>query len=118
MQLADLSYQKKPRIFAGVANRFAWDAAPDAVRRRSGFRVNGVLAVRRQGPQHLARTTVLSLLSLGFTAKGDADDPAGTLLFTFAGGHSLALDVECIDMQLDDLGPQWQAAAIPNHGEA
>jgi Protein of unknown function (DUF2948) len=114
MRFGDMAYTQTRRQFAIVANRFAWDALPEKQRRRAGLRINYVTAARRSGPATPAKDTVLSLLAMVFTAA-TKDDPAGTLTLDFAGGHRVALDVECIDIQLDDLGPAWGAAREPHH---
>ena len=114
IRFGDMAYTPARRQFAFVANRFAWDALPEKQRRRTGLHINYVTSARRTGPATPARDTVLSLLAMLFvpTSKGD---PAGTLTLDFAGGHRIALDVECIDMQLDDLGPAWSTAKEPHH---
>jgi Protein of unknown function (DUF2948) len=111
----DMRFLKRSRQFVFLANRFAWDKMPENIRRRSGVKINGVMKVRRLGPAHLAATTVLSMLSLSFVGSGKEDDPSGVLTLTFAGGHAVALDVECLDVQLDDLGPTWSALGQPDH---
>lgn len=114
MRFADMAYTQPRRQFAIVANRFAWDAMPEKQRRRAGLRINYVTAARRTGPATPAKDTVLSLLAITFAAKANAD-PAGTITLEFAGGHRIAIDVECIDMQLDDLGGAWSTAREPHH---
>jgi Protein of unknown function (DUF2948) len=114
MRFGDMAYTQSRRQFAIVANRFAWDALPEKQRRRAGLRINYVTAARRSGPATPAKDTVLSLLAMVF-AQTKKDDPAGTLTLDFAGGHRIALDVECIDMQLDDLGGAWSTAREPRH---
>jgi Protein of unknown function (DUF2948) len=114
MRFGDMGYTRSRRQFAIVANRFAWDALPEKQRRRAGLRINYVTAARRTGPATPAKDTVLSLLAMVFT-QTKKDDPAGTLTLDFAGGHRIALDVECIDMQLDDLGGAWSTAREPRH---
>lgn len=112
---ADMRLVKRSRQFVALTNRFAWDELPAQNRRRSGLKINAVLKVRRQGPAHVAGTTVLSFLALSFVGSGKADDPSGVLTLTFSGGHAIAVDVECLDVQLDDLGPQWSALGLPEH---
>jgi hypothetical protein len=118
MRFGDMAYTQSRRQFAIVANRFAWDALPEKQRRRAGLRINHVTAARRTGPKNSSATpakdTVLSLLAMVFT-QTKKDDLAGTLTLDFAGGHRIALDVECIDLQLDDLGGAWATAREPHH---
>lgn len=116
IRFGDVTFQKRRRRFALVANRFAWDALPEKSRRRSGLQFNGVMAVRRQGPKAPAPDTVLSLLSIAFAPDTQSDGLGGTITLTFAGGHSFALTAECIDVLLDDLGPAWSTERTPEHG--
>lgn len=55
---------------------------------------------------------VLSLLAVAFTPK---DAPSGTLTLTFSGDASIQLEVECIEAELKDLGPEWRTRSKPAH---
>jgi hypothetical protein len=113
-RFSDVSWKARQRQFVVIANRFAWDASPDRVRRRSALRINYVKAVRRLKVDRLSNDTILSVLALGFR-PAQPGEPDGTLTIACAGGHAIALDVECIDLQLDDLGPAWAAKSMPGH---
>ena len=41
--------------------------------------------------------------------------PAGVIELRFAGGGTVRLEVECIEVRLEDLGAAWAAAAKPEH---
>jgi hypothetical protein len=71
-----------------------------------------VLAVKSLG---IARNPdeVLSLLAIRFQ-PGEA--PAGRIELVFSGGGQIALEVECIEARLTDLGGAWEAGARPAHG--
>jgi hypothetical protein len=112
LKVGDMQFDKKRKTFACVANRFAWDALPAKTRRRSGLRINHVLAARRLHPQPVNAATILSLLSINFEPK---DEVAGTLTLQFSGGHGLAFEVDSVDIQLDDLGPAWGTSLEPSH---
>jgi hypothetical protein len=112
-KLSDLAFDKKRRTVALVMNRFAWDALPEKTRRRTGLRINHVLAARRKHPLAVNGDSILSLLTIGFKPT---DDVSGVLTLQFSGGHALQLDVDSVDVQLDDLGPVWGAAREPQHG--
>jgi hypothetical protein len=113
LKVADMVLDPKRRTFACVANRFAWDGLPEKTRRRAGLRVNHVLAARRKHPKPVVADSVLSLLGITFMAK---DAVSGTLTLSFSGGHAIALDVDSVDVQLDDLGPAWGTEREPDHG--
>ncbi len=114
VRFGDMALSSTRRQFAFVSNRFAWDALPEKQRRRAGLRINYVNAARRSGPAKPAKDTILSLLAITFSARSKGDS-TGIITLTFAGGHRIALDVECIDMQLDDLGGAWSTAREPHH---
>ena len=112
LQMRDMNWNPARRVFAMTANRFAWDALPEKTRRRCGLRFNHVRAVRRSIKENLPQNGVLSLLAMTYTP---GDDLGGTVVMSFSGGHRIALDVECIDAQLDDLGPVWGTGREPQH---
>jgi hypothetical protein len=112
MRAEDMRWSKARKQFAIAANRFAWDALPEKVRRRSAVRFNHVLAARKRFQKDLPKDGVLSLLAITFEAGKDL---SGTITLNFSGGHRIALDVEVIDAQLDDLGPAWGTEREPQH---
>ena len=115
LRFGDSKFMAKQRVFALMANRFAWDSLPEKQRRRSGLRFNYVLSARRMGPKAIVQDTILSLLAITFVAAPSKGDPAGVITLEFSGGHRMALEVECVDVQLDDLGPAWGSEHEPHH---
>lgn len=113
LRVGDMAFDKRRRTVAIVTNRFAWDALPDKTRRRTGLRINHVLAARRKHPKPVNDNSILSLLSITFEAK---DDVSGILTLSFSGGHAMQFDVDAVDVQMDDLGPAWGTAVEPSHG--
>lgn len=112
LKLADINFNSKRRQFALVANRFAWDAVPLKERRRTGLHFESVLNVKRAGLAQASADTILSLLAVTFT---QTDSPAGFVTLAFSGGHSIRLDVECLDAAMADLGPAWSTDSQPEH---
>jgi DUF2948 family protein len=115
VKAGDLSYLKKARKFALVANRFVWERAPRPEhfeRRRTGLHFERVNKVMAQNIRRDDSEAVLSLLSIGFE-EGEA--PSGAIILNFSGGGSIRLEVECIEARLSDLGPAWATANIPQH---
>lgn len=110
--VGDMGYSAKRRQFALVANRFAWDKAEAAERRRTGLHFDRVLAVKTLNIDVAEKDEVLSLLSVSFA---DTDAPAGEVLLSFSGGATVRLLVECLECQMADLGPAWSAAGVPAH---
>jgi hypothetical protein len=112
LKLGDVSFNSKRRRFAFVANRFAWDAVPEKLRRRAGLHFDSVLGVKRSGFANAGRDTILSLLSVTFSP---AVSPSGFVTLSFSAGHSIRLDVECLDCAMADLGPMWSTEHQPDH---
>jgi Protein of unknown function (DUF2948) len=113
IRVSDINWAPTQKRFLLVANRYAWDAPEEKQRRRTGLRFNFVNNVRRAGPKTLVKNGVLSLLAITFEATGKL---AGFITLQCSGGHSIRLDVECVDVQLDDLGPAWGTTQEPQHG--
>ena len=118
MQIGAFDWRPKEKRFLIEMNRFVWEKAGGVFRRhnerrRSVLHFDRVLAVRSAGIDRAKPQDVLSLLTIGF-AEDDA--PAGTIELLFAGGGSVALDVECIETRLTDLGAAWAASSRPAHG--
>ena len=70
---------------------------------------------RHPGASRIARTwtaTLLNLLAVEFT---ETDAPAGVVTLMFSGGAALRLEVECLEVELADLGPVWTTTCCPIH---
>ena len=103
------------RLVIGM-NRFDWEACgcddPCYKRRRTALRFDRVMGVRCRNVDCKAKDTVLNLLAVEYDAT---DAPSGTVTLIFSGGAALRLEVECLECELTDLGPTWDAKARPEH---
>lgn len=108
----DMTYSPKRRQFALVANRFAWDEQDNPQRRRTGLHFDRVLSVKTLGLAPGEKDEILSLLSISFA---ETDSPSGEVLLSFSGGVTVRLMVECLECQMADLGPAWEAKSVPHH---
>lgn len=103
------------RVVIGL-NRFDWEAAigeiPAWRRRRAALRFDRVLACKCRDLDCSKKEQVLNLLAVEFSPS---DTPGGVVTLSFSGGGALRLDVECLEAEVVDLGPVWQAAACPDH---
>src|SRR5262249_42631319 len=75
-------------------------------------------AIKHRNVACSEKDAVLNLLAVEFVPT---DAPAGQVKLTFSGGCAMRLDVECLECELTDLGPEWATAACPPHvveGEA
>lgn len=112
LKVSDISFNSKRRQFALVANRFAWDAAPAKIRRRTGLHFDSVLSVQHLGFSNTGRDSVLSLLAITFTPT---QLPSGFVLLSCSAGHSIRLEVECLEAVMADMGPAWSTDHQPEH---
>jgi hypothetical protein len=119
LKVSELRWMRREQRFLMTMNRFVWEAAGGRAwrkrqyqRRRSVLHFARVQSVSSAGIGHAARDAVLSLLSVGFEAR---NDPSGDVVLVFAGGGTIRLTVECLEVQLTDLGPAWSTAHAPRH---
>ncbi|MEZ2132225.1 MULTISPECIES: DUF2948 family protein [unclassified Sinorhizobium] len=116
-KVGDLAWSPRDRQFSLVANRFVWEDAEKKrkpfERHRAALVFKRVLTVRSTGVDRNNADEVLSLLAIRFDQKGEG--PEGTLELTLAGTASIALDVECIEVQLADIGGAWETTSKPRH---
>lgn len=114
LKVADIAWRPAERRFAIAARRFDWQGAQTGQKRRrlAALHFERVSAVRSSRIDKAAPDAVLNLLAITFT-QGEA--PAGEVTLTFSDGAAIRLDVECIEAQMKDLGPIWEAAAMPGH---
>jgi Protein of unknown function (DUF2948) len=118
VKVADVHWRpKEKRLVLGV-NRFDWMGAcasnPELCRCRSALRFERVLACKCKHVNPAGKDAVLNLLAVDFA---ETEAPAGIVTLTFSGGATLRLDVECLEVELADLGPTWATAAPPAHGD-
>lgn len=122
LKAGDLEYDAKRRQFALAANRFVWEEAEGRrkrsfERRRTAMHFDRVLSVRSRGIRRDDPEQVLSLLTVQFLAEEGMAAPSGVIELIFAEDVSIRLEVECIEVQLADLGPAWETRRRPKHPE-
>ncbi|MFI0395171.1 DUF2948 family protein [Paracoccus jiaweipingae] len=119
----DLSYDPRARRFAALINRFRWEDAdraqsePRAFERvRSLLVASDVTGVRSDGIDRKDASLVLSLLQIGFQEQADG---TGRLLLDFSGDGTIAIDVECVNVDLRDVTRPYRAPSgqMPRHGD-
>lgn len=111
----DLVYLPRERRFALALRRFDWEAPEGAPPRRrlAALHFERVAAARRLGVEPGQGDQVLNLLAVMFD---ETQAPSGLITLVFSGGAAVRLEVECIEAQLKDLGPMWEAVGRPAHG--
>nr|WP_298096715.1 DUF2948 family protein [uncultured Shinella sp.] len=112
-----LAFDARQHVFSVVVNRFVWENAASRgksfERRRAVVAFKRVNAVRSLGIDRKDTSAVFSLLAVNFTPKGEGPD--GTLEVVLSGNASVALDVECVEVQLADTGGAWETSLKPRH---
>ena len=113
----DMAFSPKGRQFSLAVNRFVWEEAVRSAksfeRRRAALVFKRVSAVRVAGIDRAKVDEVQDLLAIRCTPNGEGPD--GTVELTLAGGRAVALDVECIELQLADIGGAWETEHRPDH---
>ena len=119
-KVGDMSFAPGLGQFSLAANRFDWEQSGERSksyeRHRAALVFKRVQAVRSNGVDRRNRDEVLSLLAIRFEQKGEGPD--GTIELTLAGKATIALDVECIEVQLADIGGTWETVHKPRHPDA
>jgi hypothetical protein len=113
VKTGDLTFLADQHRFALVVRRFEWEApAAEPRRRLSGMHFERVIRVRTRNIDRDQPEDVLNLLAVTFE-PGEA--PSGLLTLVFAGDKAVQLDLECLEVQMKDLGPVWAAGDRPSH---
>jgi hypothetical protein len=116
-RVGDVEYQPKSGNLTLVANRFDWEAADrnskGFERSRAAISFKQVKSVRSIGVDRKSPEKVQSLLAVLFEKEGEGPD--GHIELVLAGGGSILLDVDCIEVQLADTGGTWETTTKPRH---
>lgn len=113
--VSEMAWLPAENRFAMVVSRFDWILASEqakSVRRRSGVRFERVQNARIRNLDLKQPGAMLNLLAVEFA---ETDAPSGTITLYFSGDAAIQLDVECVEMAMSDLGPEWTARACPQH---
>jgi Protein of unknown function (DUF2948) len=107
VQTSDIIWrQHEKRLVIGM-NRLDWEQtlAGEAEPRRliAALRFDRVLACKSRNIDLDASDTALDLVGIEFH---EAETPGGSAVLLFAQGGALRLDVECLECELTDLGPE------------
>lgn len=115
VRVEDMGFAKSDKRFALLMNRFAWEEGYERTkgqRKRTALHFDYVNDAEIAGIDQKAREGVLELLSIAFEA---GDMPEGKVTLSFAGGGTVRLNVECLEVRMRDLGAAWAAKGRPEH---
>ena len=109
----DMVWLRSQRRFVVAGMRYDWIGAKEGVRERvtSVLRFDRVLNVARLGLND-DKDAMLNLLAVTFERT---DPPAGLIILAFADGALVRLEVECVEVELNDVGPRRPATACAGH---
>ena len=119
--VTEMTWNRTQRRFGLLINRFRWEDAPGAQKRRRAFErvqtvlaIEDVTAVRTQGVDTSDRDLVLSLLAV---TMEPGEDGTGRVILTLAGDGAIALDVEALEVTLRDVTRPYIAPSgkAPQH---
>jgi len=110
----DMAWLPSQSRFVLAGMRYDWVKAKTGVGERvaSVLRFDRVLKASHLGMSDKKEDAVLNLLGVTFVKT---DPPAGMITLAFADGTLVRLDVECIEVELCDMGQRQPATACPGH---
>ncbi|MGE0751242.1 MAG: DUF2948 family protein [Variibacter sp.] len=116
VKVGDIHWRPAERRLVVALGRFDWETAksgsPRYMRHLAALRFDRVEACQCRNVMQQAKDAVLNLLAIEFQ---ETDAPAGIVTLVFSGGGALRLQVECLEIELADLGPTWSATCCPEH---
>lgn len=115
----EMSFLRTKRAFTIMGSRFKWedvseeaDRAGKWYRIRTGVYFADVLSVKTSGISQSIPTEALELLNMSVEMK---DEVAADINLEFAGGGTLKLHVECINVALTDVDQAWSTQHKPEY---
>jgi hypothetical protein len=116
VKVGDVMWRPAEKRLIVVLDRFDWESAqslaPPYRRRRAALRFERVNGFKHRNVACSDKDAMFNLLAIEFTPT---DAPSGFVTLTFSGGAALRLEVECLEVELADLGPVWATASCPAH---
>jgi hypothetical protein len=117
VQTGDIIWrQSEKRLVVGM-NRLDWEqtlgGATEPRRLIAALRFDRVLSCKSRSINLSAPETALELLGIEFHP---AEPPGGSAVLMFSHGGALRLDVECLECELADLGPDDLGTADAGEG--
>jgi Protein of unknown function (DUF2948) len=111
---ADMVWMPRQRRFVVAGMRYDWVGAKTGPKERvaSVLRFDRVLKVSHLGLNELDVDATFNLLAVTFEKT---DPPAGIIIIAFADGALVRLEVECVEVELRDIGLRVPAEACPGH---
>jgi Protein of unknown function (DUF2948) len=114
LRRSDMTWLPKQHRFVIGGMRYDWVGAKTgpAERVSSVLRFDRVVKVAHLGLADADKDAPLNLLAVTFEKT---DPPAGMIFLVFADGGLVRLDVECVEVELRDMGRRVPARECPGH---
>ena len=121
LTVGDIAWEPKSHRLAFLINRFRWEDRAAAERDKRPYErvrallvVSDVTRVASQGIDRHDRDTVISLIDLTWTPGADG---TGELQLVLAGDGAIAVQAECLSVDLRDVSRPYRAVsgAAPSH---
>ncbi len=121
LPVTEIIYDPRGRRLALLINRFRWEDREQAERAGRSYErvqallvISDVMRVRSDGIDRKDSDLILSLLSVDWEP---GEDGAGRVLLTFAGDGQIAVEAECMDIDLRDVTRPYLAPSghVPHH---
>ena len=111
---SDMAYLPKQNRFALSGMRYDWAGAKHGAEERVGAVLcfDRVTKVSHLGLSGRAPDDTINLLGVTFEKT---EPPSGMVFLSFADGAIIRLDVECLEVELRDVGPRVQACDCAGH---
>lgn len=123
LPVTDIAYDPRHRQLALLVNRFRWEDADHARREgrpyervRAVLLISDVQKVQSDGIDRNDADMILELLALEWQPGKDG---TGRLMLEFAGDGTLAVNAECLNVELRDVTRPYLAPSrkVPQHPE-
>ena len=119
VQIADIDWKPKENRFLIAMNRFLWEKEDRTKQHDKPFErcisvlhFNQVQAVKSRGIKQSEKEGLLSLLSVELV---EPKPDCNLVVFKFAAGATIQLQVECVEAQFTDIGDPWATECKPKH---
>lgn len=119
----NITFDRRRRQLAMLINRFRWEDSEQAQREGRDFErvqallvISDITGIRSDGIQRDSDDEILSILAMNWLP---GDDGTGELFIEFAGDGTIALNAECVSIDLRDVSRPYVAPSrhMPRHDD-
>ena len=112
-RIGDIRWERQERRLTLTVDRVRHECDTEGRERvLAGVQLGSVMGVKARNLRQGAPEATVQLLAVGFEP---AEPPGGVVVFAFADGGDLAVEVECVDAALADISEPWSTNNNPPH---